>query len=254
MSGSIAKPVTASVDNPDVGTASLPLPYLYQRRFNSNVVPFFKNHATGKTSWLHPAKLAELQDAGFVTPRISTASFVSDIYEDMPLAPPWVKKYDDDDDNGCAHYYLNTDTDERVWRHPEALARGRGRGSREREVFLVVRHPRGDDGVWFPVEEAYFSQNVLPPWIVRETCKIGPGGVPIHCWVDYRVGQVREMDPVRDFQEFRRHISPECAREMRNCVVGRLMLPYYEVVSAEVVAARARSCGGTGAEIFHLLS
>ncbi|KAL8296466.1 hypothetical protein RB597_005856 [Gaeumannomyces tritici] len=217
--------------HPAVGTASIPLPYLYELcypHFCGTVgFPMYYNHVLDETSWCHPVKLAELQEAGLVYPALSTAPFVPDTFWDEPVSAPWVVKYD----RKGQPCYTNTGTDEAVERHPKALELGRARGSRELE-----RRPLSCSGG--PAEEAWLLQGRLPPWMDKiESFPTGSNATPLY--INYRADRWKAHDHVKFFLEEGRYISEERAREMEKTPIGRHKLRYYTVLDADALAARA---------------
>lgn len=169
---------------PPLSLSKVPVPHLYTEYRTERGEPYYANHITRTTSWIHPGKFKALQDAGIIpaAPR-GMPDFVADHDGDhVPVPEPWERKRDQEG----RVYYANHATRTTAWRHPTALRLARN-GGREVAVWKYATPAETR-----PLEEAYTSRGVLPPWVLEETTVPPPGSglEPEKFWVDYRTGKV----------------------------------------------------------------
>ncbi|KAL8387087.1 hypothetical protein RB595_010166 [Gaeumannomyces hyphopodioides] len=170
--------------------SNVPVPHLYTEYRTDRGEPYYANHITKATSWIHPGKFKALQDAGIIprAPR-GMPDFVGNFDGDhVPVPEPWERKRDEEG----RVYYANHATRSTAWRHPTALRLARD-GGREIAVWGFA-----DPADTRALEERYTSNGVLPPWVLEEK-SVPPrhsGLQPETFWVDYRTGKVRWENPV----------------------------------------------------------
>ncbi|TLD14492.1 hypothetical protein PspLS_11154 [Pyricularia sp. CBS 133598] len=191
------------------------------------VITFHINYATGRTSWCHPCRLAELQDAGLVAASQSPAPFVEAPPNHPGLQAPkttqplsWYEEYDTVSGRSSNFLYPDAAANQAL-RDPDALAQARMAGSRELALFreVLLEHP-------LPVAEEHLAAGELPPWVEREMTV--RDGELVHFYVDYRTDTFSMTSPVETFQR-NRVISQAEARELGKFFEGVELLRYYQV-------------------------